>query len=1341
MVHYVLSGTEVDFPHPAYGTQLVLMGKVIAAADSGRHALLEAPTGSGKTAALLCSALAWQGRLKKEARDAKMDIGGGGNGGGGGGQQQQQQPFSNAAGPSGGGGCGGGGCCGGAAAKQQQQQAPPPALNGEVVPAERPSSRGRSMPPSLAAAAATARAVKPGFEEDIVTKKKKSDEEDDDDIDNEGFYPRSQPEAEGEGDAAVQGVKMELDDDAKQEAATTKATIAAAEAAAGTSSSRAAAAATTTTAADPKQKPPSKPPRIFYTSRTHSQIAQVVRELKRTAYRPRTAMLASREHLCVHPKIVARGGSNSSSAAAGGSGGEAFSRNDACDRLLTENACEYFKGVPRLLAPGALPPVADVEELVAAGKRARSCPYYASRTLAECADLVLAPYSYVLDPCVRGSLGEAADLSNALVIVDEAHNVEDTCREAASAEVDGRQLVEAAQALARAAAAATQGGDARAASVYAPLAASVGGVAAWLRAAADGGGLVKTGFESFERVWAGRSAQAALAEAGLGRAAVKALDELCREARQMEEEGRERGGGGTGSNNENGGGNATSAEATATNSTPPTAGITAGASALACLNRLLSALAMMHESAAQDALQPAGGVPSFRLAVRKAVERGSRGGGGSHNYNSSPEWVPWLCVWALSPEQAFASAAAMARCFILASGTLAPTASFASELGAPFPIRLEAPHVVDMQRQVWAGSTGAAPLLSNGGGENSNNKQQQLVPLTATFKAAASFAFQDGVAACLLSAASVVPGGILAFFPSYAALDRLMTRWRATGDWERICAAVPTFFEPRGGGGGGGGNNNGGGGGGNGRGKKGGNKKGQSHQQQQQQLSPFDAALKGYYSAISRDRNRPALFLAVCRGKASEGLDFADARARAVLVFGVPFPSATSSQVVAKRQFNDLRAQAYDRGMLPALSSNPAVGEFWLEKKKKKHIEMCLSLFFFFLFFSRSRGLSGSPGGGGKEKKKLTRPLFSPLASIPSSLKPTTKPGRPLTGDQWYTQQAFRALNQAVGRCIRHRTDWGAVVLVDSRFAEQRFRSPLPRWLRGSLVAPGAAPHFGAVCEALRPFFARLLADPPVRDGGGEEEERERTEAAAAARNGGGDKVADVEGWDDGENAAPVPKLASLWRVPRAKRALEGAAAARQQRQPRLQEQQRLQQQQQAPSSKRPALGDGREPRQQRPAATAKEKENAATAAAAAGAAAPSPPPRGRKEALAAWARPSSQPDRRKQGSSGEETAVAARQPQQQGGGEARASRPPPPPRPPSSLSAVAPAFASSTPVPPSSAQASLFAAAAAAVAQPARGCFGDFDDDGAEADDAAGAELLLQQALRQQQADGNGGA
>ncbi|VDM80540.1 unnamed protein product [Strongylus vulgaris] len=45
-----------------------------------------------------------------------------------------------------------------------------------------------------------------------------------------------------------------------------------------------------------------------------------------------------------------------------------------------------------------------------------------------------------------------------------------------------------------------------------------------------------------------------------------------------------------------------------------------------------------------------------------------------------------------------------------------------------------------------------------------------------------------------------------------------------------------------------------------------------------------------------------------------------------------------------------------------------------------------------------------------------------------------------LTGDQWYVSQAYRALNQALGRCLRHRNDWGALVLVDERLTAQAVR-------------------------------------------------------------------------------------------------------------------------------------------------------------------------------------------------------------------------------------------------------------------------------------------------------------
>ena len=45
-----------------------------------------------------------------------------------------------------------------------------------------------------------------------------------------------------------------------------------------------------------------------------------------------------------------------------------------------------------------------------------------------------------------------------------------------------------------------------------------------------------------------------------------------------------------------------------------------------------------------------------------------------------------------------------------------------------------------------------------------------------------------------------------------------------------------------------------------------------------------------------------ALFLAVCRGKVSEGLDFADENARAVITVGIPFPNAKDKQVGRARQ-------------------------------------------------------------------------------------------------------------------------------------------------------------------------------------------------------------------------------------------------------------------------------------------------------------------------------------------------------------------------------------------------------------------------------------------------------
>ncbi|KAL2096176.1 hypothetical protein ACEWY4_008324 [Coilia grayii] len=165
-------------------------------------------------------------------------------------------------------------------------------------------------------------------------------------------------------------------------------------------------------------------------------------------------------------------------------------------------------------------------------------------------------------------------------------------------------------------------------------------------------------------------------------------------------------------------------------------------------------------------------------------------------------------------------------------------------------------------------------------------------------------------------------------------LDKLRDRWINTGLWEKLEERKTVITEPRGGG-----------------------------------KGDFDELLQTYYEAIRHSGQRDgALLMAVCRGKVSEGLDFTDDNARAVVTIGIPFPNIKDLQVELKMKYNDHHCKA--------------------------------------------RGL--------------------------------------LTGSRWYEIQAYRALNQALGRCIRHRNDWGALILVDDRFRSNpnKYITGLSKWVR-----------------------------------------------------------------------------------------------------------------------------------------------------------------------------------------------------------------------------------------------------------------------------------------------------
>jgi Rad3-related DNA helicase len=59
-----------------------------------------------------------------------------------------------------------------------------------------------------------------------------------------------------------------------------------------------------------------------------------------------------------------------------------------------------------------------------------SCPYYLSRGLHAISDLTFAPYNYILDPGIRRVMN--IDLDNSVVVLDEAHNIESVLCESGS---------------------------------------------------------------------------------------------------------------------------------------------------------------------------------------------------------------------------------------------------------------------------------------------------------------------------------------------------------------------------------------------------------------------------------------------------------------------------------------------------------------------------------------------------------------------------------------------------------------------------------------------------------------------------------------------------------------------------------------------------------------------------------------------------------------------------------------------------------------------------------------------------------------------------------------------
>uniref|UniRef100_A0A803Y4Q7 Regulator of telomere elongation helicase 1 n=1 Tax=Meleagris gallopavo TaxID=9103 RepID=A0A803Y4Q7_MELGA len=169
-------------------------------------------------------------------------------------------------------------------------------------------------------------------------------------------------------------------------------------------------------------------PKIIYASRTHSQLTQVINELKNTVYRPKVCVLGSREQLCINPEVK-RQESN-------------HMQIYMCRKKVMARACHFYNNVEeKSTEKGLMDSIMDIEDLVKNGSKHRACPYYLSRSLKQQADIIFMPYNYLLD--AKSRQAHNIELKGTVIIFDEAHNVERLCEESSSFDLTAYDLASA----------------------------------------------------------------------------------------------------------------------------------------------------------------------------------------------------------------------------------------------------------------------------------------------------------------------------------------------------------------------------------------------------------------------------------------------------------------------------------------------------------------------------------------------------------------------------------------------------------------------------------------------------------------------------------------------------------------------------------------------------------------------------------------------------------------------------------------------------------------------------------------------------------------------------------
>lgn len=654
------------------------------------------------------------------------------------------------------------------------------------------------------------------------------------------------------------------------------------------------------------------PPKIIYTSRTHSQLTQAVKELKNSAYNNVLAVsLGSRDQLCINSEVIKEAKSSSE-------------KNTLCLVKIRKRGCSYKERNDKVASRTEVVsmPIKDIEDLVTIGNKCRACPYYLARDLAQQADVIFMPYNYLLDARILKNF--QLDLTGAVIILDEAHNVEKVCEDSASILFASSDITSCIQDITHLMKVLEKDEDllmmvddeVEKDFTLEDLA-NLKEIMLKFEDAVDSIGSV---FQKQGKTFPGGKLFELLEAASINKTTYQSVRDLM--------------------------------DTLVTYLAQSSAGNVFG--------RRGNGVAKM-----QEVIETAfSGLTNGDFdQYKKEMERGYR----VHveiepDKKSRPDttvnvWLPSgqtklskspkiINYWCFDPGYGMANVLAKnVRSIILTSGTLAPLKPLISELALRVEHRLENPHIIkSSQVAVKIVSSGPDKELLDGAYQNRDNPK-----------------YIKSLGLSIQGICRVTPHGVLVFFSSYTLMNKCNEEWEKSGLLQDLKELKPIFMEPR-------------------------------------SKDEFHDSIKSYYESVQSRKG--AIYMAVLRGKVSEGLDFNDNNARAVFICGIPFPPYLDPRVTLKQSY--------------------------LEQNRTKENQL-------------------------------------------------------QSGREWYTLEAVRAVNQAIGRVIRHKDDFGAILLCDHRF--HYYKTLLSRWIQPHLNAQSKADSnsFGKIVGELARFFrnAESTCPPP----------------------------------------------------------------------------------------------------------------------------------------------------------------------------------------------------------------------------------------------------------------------